>query len=199
MKQPDNDTLKNWLAGELDGTALQNVEAWADANPDKIGELMAALDSPMEELKSVPSSVEIPYPEFFHSKLEQEIHHYEQEKANAKVQPKGMSLMDKLKFIFMPIAAAAMVLCFFLGMQFSPQGTVADVAEKPETPAVEANLVYVPNEEVTVEQFSSEDSSAIVLEGLEPIGDNDMAMLSVEPKEKVERFIAAVEEQETWY
>ena len=90
-----------------------------------------------------------------------------------------------------------MVVCFFLGTQFAQKEKVAGgVAKKVES---SDNLVYVPSEKVSVCQFDSEVATVIVLDGLDPIADDDLAMTSArEPRDSV-RLVAKETRETLWY
>ena len=107
------------------------------------------------------------------------------------------SITSKLQWLFVPFALAAMAACFVLGTQFAQKEKIGGgVAKKTES---SENLVYVPSEKVSVRQFDSKVATVIVLDGLEPIADDDLAMTSgKEPSDSV-RWVAKKTRETFWY
>jgi len=185
--KPNQDLLSKWMAGELEGDQLAQVEAWADANPSE-AESEAGKFS-LELSSVIPAEVEPPYPEFFNSKLQHEIEELERTAATP-VKPTGISLMQKLRWLFAPAAAGAMALCFYAGTKVATPATstgttpVAEVSKEAE--------IYVPNGGVTAAVFDSQEAEVIVLDGLEPIPDS-LDIVSAPAPEKSIRMISAEE------
>ena len=73
MKQPEKQLLSQWYQGNLEGEELAKVEEWADQNPDLASSVMEEMMEPLFGLDAIESPAEVPYPEFFNSKLKQQI------------------------------------------------------------------------------------------------------------------------------
>lgn len=193
MKTPEKEMLQKWVNGELSNDSqLAEVEKWADANPDEASRLLGELEQGID-LSIVDAELEPPYPDFFNAKLEQEIAKLEKPVPSTAT---NSSLRESFNWLLAPVAALAMVGCFFLGFQFKRE-TIKPVRAVVENLPVEA-YVYVPHESVTVDVYDSDTASMVVLDGLEPIADDDIAMLNVSEPEKSVRLISA-EERDIMY
>jgi hypothetical protein len=154
---PDEAMLTLWIDGELSGDELAAVRA---------------MQSNIQA--NMPASVEPPYADFFNQRILQAIENEKAESA-ARVRSTGSQwLGNKLnKWLALPAAAAAMVMCFYMGTQVShmpdsvaPVAAVSAVSVEP--------AIYMPDGDVRANIFSSDDNGAtvIVLEGLEDIPDD---------------------------
>jgi len=168
---PDEATLTLWMDGELEGDALARVEAWAKDHPELLAQ-RDAVRAMSESIKShVPVSVEPPYPDFFNQRI---MRHIEEESAAGGASSKGdggLSWRGLVgRWAAIPVAAGAMLLCFYLGLQLGdrPVLPARTVAVSPQP------LIYTPDGDVSAEIFNSEDGQAtvIVLDGLEDIPDD---------------------------
>ncbi len=197
MTTPNQQQLSEWMAGELQGEDLVAIERWADAHPDEATTLIGQLDSPMAEMAALESSVEPPHAEFFNSKLQQRIESEVETQVTAPVAKPGM--MGRIKWFLAPVAIAGMAVCFFLGTQFHNHEATTGGELAGETPAAVGNVIYVPNVAVTASQTDNEDVTMIVLEGLDPLADDDlMTVSSQDPKGSV-RYISKEKRNSTWY
>lgn len=187
MKSPNKETLHLWTQGNLDEKTLSIVEEWANKNPEMAEQAISEIEqnsTPIIPFSTLPKEMEIPYPDFFDAKLKQQIQRIEQEKNADSPQSKNQeqtsqqvakkySLFSRLKWFATPVLAAAMLGCFYLGTQFQTN-TTNSAALTAQQPAPTIQLVYVPNDSVSAEIFSSEKGTAIVLDGLEPLDDDDI-------------------------
>lgn len=193
--KPSEQQLSDWVRGNLTGSALSQVEKWADDFPDEAVMCVEALED-LETLEerplkgALPSSVEPPYADFFNAKLAKEIkalgssHAARVEKGSM---PSRISAISRRWLWFAaPSALAIMALCFLLGMNFRTLG------------AQQENLVYVPSERVKVTQMYTEEASMIVLDGLEPLGDDLLEPVS-EHKSESEFKTISIQRPEQYY
>ncbi len=167
ITQPDETTLTLWIDGELEGEALQGVEAWALENPEIIAERDAiqAMNANIKE--HVPSSIEPPYPDFFNQHI---LRHIGDEAATAE---RSQQKSGFWRWFATPAAACVMAVCFYMGTQV---GEVADSA--PPLTVTQVPPVYTPDGAVSANIFSSENATVIVLEGLDDIPD-DLEMVGI--------------------
>jgi len=175
MKQPDIDILNQWFSGELEGELLSQVESWANENPELAESMATEFMQPVVELEHLYQPDDVPYPDFFNKKLEQQIFVQEASLEEAAVIGSKPRWMQRLSWLFAPVALAAMALCFYLGTQYSSGPSSVPVMASTR---VEPLLIYVPSESVKVEVIESEDASMIVLDGLEPFSDDDITVAS---------------------
>ena len=171
---PDEAMLTLWIDGELNGDELAQVELWAQDHPGLLAERDAVRAMQSNIQANMPASVEPPYADFFNQRILQAIENEKAESA-ARVRSTGSQwLGNKLnKWLALPAAAAAMVMCFYMGTQVShmpdsvaPVAAVSAVSVEP--------AIYMPDGDVRANIFSSDDNGAtvIVLEGLEDIPDD---------------------------
>ena len=195
MKPPEKELLHQWIAGNLEGESLIQVEKWADENPALASSMVGELEEPMEILATVPASLEPPYADFLNSKIEQQI---KQSTATAPVAAKS-SLIEKVRWVLAPVAIGGMALCFFMGTQFA--ATSHEEIVHDATSIKVEHTVYVPNESVVVEVMDSEEASMIILDGLEPISDDDLTMVNYTAPDKADsvKLISAELRDKQWY
>ncbi len=181
MNKPSEKTLRLWLEGELEGDRKQEVESWAETNPEELdAEFKCDIgwDALNDEcFASMPASEEPPYPEFFNHKILQTI---QEENENALESVKGQELehasspglWQKLRWMLAPAAVAA-VAAFYAGSVLSnSSNTLADSKS-----GVTNNSVYLPNSGIVAAVTESSDATEIVLSGLTPVSDElDIAM-----------------------
>ncbi|MFK7909254.1 MAG: anti-sigma factor [Akkermansiaceae bacterium] len=167
-KQPDETTLTLWIDGELEGEELSRVEAWAQEHPELLAERDAIRAMNVDIRENIPASVEPPYADFFNQRI---IRHIEDEQMTAAPASSQASKRRFWQWFAVPAAAAAMLLCFYMGTRVSdpvPTGS-------PSTLSVSTvPTVYTPDGDVSADMFSSAsaDATVIVLKGLEDIPDN---------------------------
>lgn len=122
------------------------------------------------ELKAAYSEVEdLPYGDFFQTKLEQAIRKADHEEA-APIK-EASSWRDALRWWLAPVAVGAMAVAFLAGTRVgqAPAGERLVV-----TPVQERPLVYTPEGGVTstIVDVDTDGTSVIVLDGLQPIPDS---------------------------
>lgn len=200
MNQPEKETIIAWMNGELKGDALSSIESWADENPAMAEKLSVELESSFDACAGIPQQLEPPHPDFLNAKIRQVIEQGELAATVPEITMTSDGVFSKLQWLLAPLSLAAMALCFFLGTQYADKANTAGAVAKIEgNEKDEDNVVYVPSEEVSVEQFDSDLATVIILEGLEPIADDDLAMLSKEaPKDSI-RFIKKESREVLWY
>jgi len=161
ITQPDETTLTLWIDGELEGDALQRVEAWALENPEMIAQRDSIQAMSGNIKQHMPSSIEPPYPDFFNQHI---LRHIGDEiPAGERSQKKS----GFWRWFAMPVAACAMAVCFYMGTQ------VVEVSDSaPPLTVAQVSPVYTPDGAVSANVFRSENATVIVLEGLADIPDD---------------------------
>ena len=168
---PSEEQLTRWMDDELEGDELARMEAWAQDHPEFQAERDAVKAMRSDIRANIPASVEPPYSEFFNQRILRAIEN-DQLAASKNQAQEGSHWMAWLlnnKWMALPTAAAAMAMCFYLGMQVNdrPQelAPMAAMLTKP--------VIYTPDGDIKAEVFSSTDNGAtvIVLDGLDDIPD----------------------------
>ena len=168
---PDEAMLTRWVDGELSGDELAQLEAWAEKHPDILAERDAVLAMQQDMRDTIAADMEPPYADFFNQRILRIIEN-ESSRSSHDARVSGSHWLGSIwnKWLALPGAAMAMVLCFYLGTQVSlvPQAT-APVAAKLAKP-----LIYTPDADIRANVFSSGDTGAtvIVLEGLDDLPDD---------------------------
>lgn len=163
---PDETKLALWLDDELSGDELVEMDAWAANQPEQLAarEELRSFRNMMSE--NIPADEELPYPDFFLSRIHQGIR--EMEAGETKPAASARSKTSFWKSWLMPAAACAgMVLAFGIGRQSSEKETVTAI-----NPPVMQPVVYTPEEGVNAEWSSSAGSTLIVLQGIAAIPDS---------------------------
>lgn len=181
---PDETTLTLWMDGELQGEELQQMEQWAADHPELLAERDAVRQLNADIRSNVPAEVEPPYPDFFNSRIMRAI----EEDAIASTPAEAAATPAKqssfLRWLGIPAAAAAMLLCFYVGTRVG-----SPIESQGGQLANNSANVYTPDGNVHADIFTSEDASAtvIVLEGLNDIPDDlDIAAyIDLDKKDKV--------------
>jgi len=170
---PDEIKLALWLDDELTGSEFAEMEAWAATQPDQL-----KAREELREYRSIlsahmPASEELPYPDFFNSRVNQGIRDTqvaETKPVAPTTNPAGSSFW---KSWLMPVAACAgMVLAFSIGRHgFGESASI--VSNPPLNPSVNP-VVYTPEEGVNAEWYASTgaDATVIVLAGVSAIPDS---------------------------
>lgn len=159
---PDETKLALWLDDELTGEELAAVEAWA--GPDQLAAREETRRWRAMMAATVPAAEELPYPDFFNSRIQQAIR--KQEPA-VVAQPSGF-----WKSWWTPLAACAgMALAFWVGTKSQPTPDY-DVSMAPKAIPVSPE-VYTPESGVMAEWLPASKASAtvIVLNGVTAIPD----------------------------
>jgi hypothetical protein len=165
---PDETKLALWLDDELTGTELAEMNAWAAANPEHLAAREDLRKFRATLAQNIPTSEEPPYPDFFLTRINQGIRELE----TATAQPAKSGTTSFWKSWFMPLAACAgMVLAFTIGKQTAV--TPTPVADKKEEKAIDAPLVYAPEDGVFAEWVAAPENQAsvILLKGVTAIPD----------------------------
>ena len=162
-KKPDETMLTLWMDGELEGDELQHVEAWVQAHPELLAERDRVRAMSATIKRHMPGGVEPPYPEFFNQHI---LRHIDDDvDSPAAASPRRQN--GFWRWFAVPMAAAAMAVCFYMGTQVSETpGGITPVA-------AQMGSVYTPDGNVSADMFRSADAGAtiIVLEGLDDIPD----------------------------
>lgn len=166
---PDETKLALWMDDELSGNELAEMDAWAATQPEHFA-AREELRSYREAMASaIPASEELPYPDFFLSKVHQGIRELN---AAEVAPPQRADRFSLWKSWLMPTAACAgMILAFGIGRNSGEPGEV--VKWKP-APNKVVPVVYTPEEGVEAQWFASNNASAtvIVLKGVSAIPDS---------------------------
>jgi hypothetical protein len=185
-KQPDETTLTLWIDGELEGEELSRVEAWAQDHPELLAERDAirAMNSDIRD--TVPASVDPPYADFFNQRI---LRHIEDEQLTRTPADSKENKRSIWQWFAAPAAAAAMVLCFYMGTRVSDPGTARSLSI---TTATSVPTVYTPDGDVSADMFRENDNGAtvIVLTGLEDIPD-DMEMVGEPERDDPNRVMVS--------
>ena len=166
--KPDENTLTQWMDGELEGDELQRVEKWAQEHPELLAEREAIQSLSSNLREHIADSVEPPYPDFFNQRILRTI----EEDRITKASPSSASPWKWLQWLSAPLAAGAMAICFYVGTQVnqSPTNTENPVAIVKIAPD---STIYTPDGTVRSAMFKTSDAEAtvIVLEGLDDLPD----------------------------
>lgn len=169
--KPDDESLALWMDGELEGAALERVEAWVADHPELLAERDAARALGEQLRAHIAADVEPPYPEFFNQKILRTIADEANESTGEANESSGWRAWWQWLSapVAVPLSLAAMALCFYLGTQMG-SGTAVPLDERV---VVSAASVYTPDGTVHADMFRSSDADAtvIVLEGLEALPD----------------------------
>ncbi len=162
--------IVRWMdAEQLSAEENQQLEAILAAEPE-LKTLRNGHHSMREELQSVYGQPrDLPYGDFFQSKLEQAIRDSELEFAEAS--KASFNWRDTLRWWVAPVTVGAMAIAFLAGTRVgtAPVEERLVVAEAQIRP-----LVYTPEGGVTstIVNADAAGTSVIVLEGLQPIPDS---------------------------
>ena len=152
----------------LSASEKEELNRILEAEPE-LQELRAGHSRMREELKATDREVEdVPYGDFFQTKLQQAIRDSEEELPSAKM---ASSWKDSLRWWLAPVAVGAMAVAFLAGTRVGNGPTerrlvVASAQNRP--------LVYTPEGGVTstILNADAQGTSVILLDGLQPIPDS---------------------------
>lgn len=152
----------------LSASEKEELNRILEAEPE-LQELRAGHSRMREELKATYREVEdVPYGDFFQTKLQQAIRDSEEELPSAKM---ASSWKDSLRWWLAPVAVGAMAVAFLAGTRVGNGPTerrlvVASAQNRP--------LVYTPEGGVTstILNADAQGTSVILLDGLQPIPDS---------------------------
>lgn len=162
--------LARWMDDALSDEELRELEPLLAAEPE-LHEERARFEALREELKTaIPAEEEPPYPDFFNTHLERLIKGAGLSESES--QPRA-GLVNRIWLWWMaPAATAAVVVAFLLGMKSAQPENLGIVNTVIESE------VYSPMVNVSTEVFFDRESEAtlLVVEGLEPLGDDDLSL-----------------------
>ena len=152
----------------LSASEKEELNRILEAEPE-LQELRAGHSRMREELKTTYREVEdVPYGDFFQTKLQQAIRDSEEELPSAKM---ASSWKDSLRWCLAPVAVGAMAVALLAGTRVGNGPTerrlvVASAQNRP--------LVYTPEGGVTstILNADAQGTSVILLDGLQPIPDS---------------------------
>lgn len=189
---PSEEQLTRWMDDELEGDELARMESWAQDRPEFQAERDAVRAMRSEIRANIPASVEPPYREFFNQRILRAIENDQlaANKAQARHGNHWMAWLLNNKWMALPTAAAAMAMCFYLGMQVNdqPQALIPTAAISTQP------VIYTPDGDIKANIFSPTDNGAtvIVLEGLDDIPDELEIAGEPYPRETGQSSIAMV-------
>ena len=186
---PDETTLTLWMDGQLTGTELESMEAWAQQHPELLAERDAIQAMTQSIQDTLPSSQEPPYPDFFNQQIMKSIQ--EETSAATKASVSSPEKSGSIwRWLAAPLMAGSMAICFYLGTQFTGSPTTS-----PSTDTVASTpTVYTPDNGVQADTFvaSNQQATVIVIEGLEDIPDDlDLKLMSGMPNIERDRSTAS--------
>lgn len=163
-----------WMDDEkLSASESEELKLILEAEPE-LKSMRESHSQVRDELQAAyRTTPDVPYGDFFQTKLEQAIRDTEQE---LKPQEKrSFSWKDTLRWWLAPVTVGAMAVAFLAGTRVgtAPVETQLAVAQEKSRP-----LVYTPEGGVTssIVNADAEGTSVIVLEGLQPIPDSHNLM-----------------------
>ena len=171
--------IVRWMDGEALSTGeTAELDAILKADP----ELKAMKESHAEiseELRMAYKQPEdVPYGDFFQTKLEQAIRDSEQ--VEAAVPERSVSWRDSLRWWLAPVTVGAMAIAFLAGTRVGkpPVTNRQIVLQEPERPLVFTAEGLVTS---TIVNTDADGTSVIVLDGLQPIPDS-FELMAVHPE-----------------
>jgi len=166
--KPDKETLQHWMSGELSREKLESVETWVSHHPEELEKMMDWGGTSALIQSTVSSSEEPPYAEFFNHKVQQQIEAESTPVASGAIEQ--TSIWARLRHLWAPLGAAAMIACFYAGTQMSPSrgDSIPGAVASSEASVGE---IYVPQGGVTASVYENEQSGIIMLNGLKAIPD----------------------------
>ena len=170
--------IVRWMDDEtLSTVEKEELNTILEAEPEL--KLMREGHSRMRsELQTAFGDVEdLPYGDFFQTKLQQAIRNSERDSERGEVTParSSSSWRDTLRWWLAPVALGAMAVAFLAGTRV---GNTPEEGRVVVQQAPVRNLVYTPEGGVTSKLFDpdAEGTSVIVLDGLQPIPDSQNLM-----------------------
>ena len=159
MNNPNQDKIQRWLRGELEGSALEEMEKWAEKNADTFEPNSTWPNLRKAILKSYSTDQEPPYTDFFNKRIQNTI----EDASDQNEATNHASILRRMNWIFGPTALAGMALCFYLGTR------IDNPAEKPASSFGLSGEVYTPALGIKADVSLSGGSTVITLDGLEEI------------------------------
>ena len=159
-----------WLDDKLSAEELREWETYLENHPELLEERTDYLSVRADLQKAIPADVEPPYPDFFNTHLERLIK--EASRTEQPVEQKRGAINRLWLWWMAPAATAAVVFAFLLGMKSARQDAMGVVD------AAAGSEVYSPLTNVSTEVIVDKESDAtlLVVEGLDPLTDTDLAI-----------------------
>jgi anti-sigma factor RsiW len=182
MKQERKEELMvRWMDGELSTSEKKELQPFLDADSE-LREMASAHEMIRKELQSGYRDGDVPYGDFFQTKLERAIQIADA--ADKPVSPKLSSVggraswREAFRWALAPVAVGAMALAFLAGTKV----TTDDPTNLSRAVPSGNSVVYTPEGGVSADFFaeSASGTSVIVLEGLQPLPDSIDLMASRE-------------------
>lgn len=190
--KPDDVTLALWLEDELEGEAFTSVDSWAAGQPEQLAARTELREWKRRISVAVPCEEDLPFPDFFNSRIQQAI-------AGGAPVPATASPAKTpwWRAWWVPTTAmAGMALAFWAGNRTAgPTGSALvhdPISKSPLAPAL-----YTPESGVKADYFASHDASAtvIVLDGVSAIPDTiDFSVSSTSVSDAAESTAATGED-----
>ena len=170
-KDRKEELLTRWMDDALSEEELRELEPVLAEHPE-LHEERESYARVREDLRAaVAAEVEPPYPDFFNAHLERQIKEAGQREDSPSPR-RGGGVFDRMWLWWMaPAATAAVVVAFLLGMK-SAQPTM----ENAMVNVAVGSEVYSPLASVSTELILDKESTLLVVEGLDPLNDNDLAI-----------------------
>jgi len=196
MKTINEELLSKWIDQCLSPAEQVEVDAALKDDPSLLAEVesLRALGSGLKA--EFPVSQEPPYPDFFNTQLMNKIGQIAKEDTSSAPAPAAAA--DKLPWYsriglgWLPASALAAVLAFFAGTKMDKSPEVITVAQVADLPTV-----YAPGQkhDARIISDSSGEVTAIVMSGLDAIGDDvDFATANLSVV-LPERYLISLERQ----
>lgn len=172
MKQERKEELMvRWMDGELSTGEMEELQPYLEAEPE-LREMQPGHRDSRKELQRAFRGRDVPYGDFFQTKLARAIQSASHESAPVR---KKASWRDALRWSLAPVTVGAMALAFLAGTKVThePIGA-ASLATTVNS------VVYTPEGGVSSNYFQQAGSgtSVILLEGLRPLPDEYDLMAS---------------------
>lgn len=165
---PDDTKIALWLEDELEGSELAAMEKWAAQRPEQLLERENLRKFRATVGATLPREEEMPFADFFSSRVRQGIEEHENE-ACAMPVGKGTERGFWKSWLMPAAACAGMVLAFSVGMRAGGGGATAGVEREA------APIVYTPTAGVDaewVEGGEARRAHVILLSGVDAIPDS---------------------------
>ncbi len=166
MKVMTEELFCKWVDDCLTPEEQLVVDAAAKDDPSLLEEMASIRELNTQVKAEFPASIEPPYPDFFNTQVMNRIRD-EEKKISAPVSSGKNPWWSKIGFGWVPASALAVVLAFFAGSRMN------HFTDGPELAQKILPSVYTPEEKhgARVIADSQGDVAAIVMEGLDAIGD----------------------------
>ncbi len=166
---PDDTMIALWLDDELAGSELKAMEAWAKEQPEQLAERENIRNFRAKMGANLPNEVELPFADFFSSRVRQGIE--EQEKEVLTEEAREETKWSFWRSWMMPVAAClGMIVAFSVGMQTGGGEAIAEVNSE------QVPIVYTPTAGVDAKWVAGTagggNANVILLSGVDAIPDS---------------------------